>query len=96
MCKTTEHHKKEINLHTYFNIVRKWYILLYIVIHVLSTFTNRMLSYFNVYTFHMLCECVSNWLLFSNFSAISWREQINFQWDDDEVRFVLDKHVEFL
>jgi hypothetical protein len=25
-----------------------------------SAFTNRMLSYFNVYTFHMLCECVSN------------------------------------
>jgi hypothetical protein len=24
-----------------------------------------------------------------------WREQINFQWDDDdEVRFVLDQHVE--
>jgi hypothetical protein len=27
---------------------------------------------------------------FSNFSAISWREQVNFQWDD-EVRFVLDQ-----
>jgi hypothetical protein len=25
---------------------------------------------------------------------ISWREQINFQWDDDEVRFVLDQHAE--
>jgi hypothetical protein len=27
---------------------------------------------------------------------ISWREQINFQWydyDDDEVHFVLDQHV---
>jgi hypothetical protein len=23
-------------------------------------------------------------------SAISWREQVNFQWDDDEVRFVLE------
>jgi hypothetical protein len=31
---------------------------------------------------------------FSNFSAISWREQVNFQWDDDEARFVLDQHVE--
>ena len=30
----------------------------------------------------------------SNFSAISWQEQVNFQWDDDEVRFVLDKHAE--
>ena len=28
------------------------------------------------------------------FSAISWREQVNFQSDDDEVRFVLDQHAE--
>ena len=28
-----------------------------------------------------------------NFSAILWREQVNFQWDDDEVRFVLDHHA---
>jgi hypothetical protein len=28
------------------------------------------------------------------FSAISWREQDNFHWDDDEVRFVLDQHAE--
>jgi hypothetical protein len=27
-------------------------------------------------------------------SAISWREQVNFQRDDDEVRFVLDQHAE--
>jgi hypothetical protein len=26
------------------------------------------------------------------FSAISWREQVNFQSDDDEVRFVPDQH----
>jgi hypothetical protein len=31
---------------------------------------------------------------FSIFSAISWREQVIFQWDDDEVRFVLDQHAE--
>ena len=32
---------------------------------------------------------------FNNFSAISWREQVNFQWDDDdEVRFDLDQHAE--
>ena len=30
----------------------------------------------------------------SNFSAISWREQVIFQWDDDEVHFVLDQHAE--
>ena len=27
----------------------------------------------------------------SNFSAISWSEQVTFQCDDDEVRFVLDQ-----
>ena len=40
---------------------------------------------------------MSEWLLFnakiSNFSAISWREQVNFQWDDDGVHFVLDQHA---
>ena len=39
---------------------------------------------------------VSEWLLFNaNFSAtgISWREQVNFQWDDDEVCFVLDQNA---
>ena len=31
----------------------------------------------------------------SNCSAIAWREQANFQWDDDDqVRFVLDQHAE--
>ena len=29
-----------------------------------------------------------------DFSAISWREQIDFQWDDDEVPFVLDEHAQ--
>jgi hypothetical protein len=29
----------------------------------------------------------------SKFSAISWREQINFQWDEDEVGFVLYQHT---
>jgi len=27
-------------------------------------------------------------------SSILRREQVNFQWDDDEVRFVLDQHAE--
>jgi len=31
---------------------------------------------------------------FNNFSAISEREQINFQWGDYDVRFVLDQHAE--
>jgi len=30
----------------------------------------------------------------SNFSAVSWREQVNCQWDDDEVHFVLDQRAE--
>ena len=28
------------------------------------------------------------------FAAILWREQVNFQWDDDEIRFVLDQQAE--
>ena len=39
------------------------------------------------------------WRHLSNFSAISWGEQVNFQWDDDdddddddEARFVPDQH----
>jgi hypothetical protein len=38
---------------------------------------------------------VSEW---SNMSIhglfISWQEQVNVQWDDDEVHFVLDQHAE--
>ena len=26
------------------------------------------------------------------FLAILWREQVYFQWDDDEIRFFLDQH----
>ena len=42
---------------------------------------------------------MSEWVIivyrqFSNCSAISWREQLNYQWNDDEVRFVLDEHTE--
>ena len=40
---------------------------------------------------------MSEWLLLNAnsaiFLAISWREQVNCQWDDD-VRFVLDQHAE--
>ena len=43
-------------------------------------------------------QWVSEWLLLSANSAfflvISWREQVNFQCDADEVRFVLDQHAE--
>jgi hypothetical protein len=41
---------------------------------------------------------MSEWLLLTAnqqfFSYVSWQGQVNFQWDDDEVRFVLDQHVE--
>ena len=37
---------------------------------------------------------VSEWLLFNANSAICQLYQGNFQWDDDEVRFVLDQHAE--
>jgi hypothetical protein len=38
---------------------------------------------------------VSDWCLTptQKFSALSWWEQVNFQWDDDEGHFVLDKQV---
>jgi hypothetical protein len=45
-------------------------------------------------------EWVSEWVSeccltsIQPFSAISCREQVNIQWDDDEVRFVLDQHTE--
>ena len=37
---------------------------------------------------------VSEWLLFNAISVISWREQVNFQWSDDDVCFVLDQLAE--
>jgi hypothetical protein len=42
-------------------------------------------------------ELVSEWMCncyltpTQQFSAMSWR--VNFQWDDDEIRFVLDQHA---
>ena len=46
---------------------------------------------------HVYITFMCGWLLFNAnsamFAAISWREQVSFQWDDDELRFVLDQHV---
>jgi hypothetical protein len=43
-------------------------------------------------------ECSRSWVRtpfgIQQFSAISWREQVNFQWDDNEIRFELDQYVE--
>jgi hypothetical protein len=48
------------------------------------------------FSFHFGNWQLSERLLFNaNFSVISWREQVNFQWDDDEVRIVLDQQAEF-
>ena len=44
-----------------------------------------------------MSKWVSEWLLFNANSAIFqlyYGEQVNFQCDDDEVRFVLDQHAE--
>ena len=43
-------------------------------------------------------EVKSEWVIvvkcqLSNFSAISWWEQVNFQWNYDEVYIVLDQHA---
>ena len=51
----------------------------------------------NAIFFHLQYECVIVVQhQFSNFSAISWQEQVNFQRDDDddEVRFILDHNAE--
>ena len=42
---------------------------------------------------------MSEWVIvvkrqFRKFSAISWWDQVNIQWDDDDVRFVLDQQAE--
>jgi len=41
-----------------------------------------------------MIEWVSDCCLTPTFSAISWREQVNFQWDDGEIHFVLDQPAE--
>ena len=38
-------------------------------------------------------EWVSEWQLIT-YSAISWREQASFRWDNDDVLFVLDNLIE--
>jgi hypothetical protein len=42
---------------------------------------------------HLMSEWVTNYCLLSSSSGISWREQVHFQWDDDEDRFELDQHA---
>jgi hypothetical protein len=56
-----------------------WYDLTLLRSDVMNTLPSRLL--FN-----------ANWKKFQLY--ISWREQVNFQRDDDEVRFVLDQNTE--
>jgi hypothetical protein len=53
-----------------------------------------------VYISQWIYEWVSEWVSdcwfkcqLNFFTAISWREQVNFEWDDDEVHFVLDQYA---
>ena len=46
----------------------------------------------NITVFDLMNINMSGWL--GNFSAISWWEWVNYQWDDDEFTFVLDQHAE--
>jgi hypothetical protein len=56
------------------------------------------MCYWFISTWIDLIQYLSEWVivvyrqLFSNFSAISWWEQVNVQWDDDEICFVIDQH----
>jgi hypothetical protein len=58
-----------------------------------------VLMYFdseNTVTCNCCAEWVSDYCLMPTqqlYSTISWGEQVNCQWDDDEVRFVLDQHA---
>ena len=45
----------------------------------------------NIQVSEWVSECL---LLNAKSTAITWWEQVNFQWDDDEVRFVLDQQAE--
>jgi hypothetical protein len=66
--------------------------------HLFTDIPFLMSMTFTLTIFTILVDWLIDWLLFNANSAISWREQVNFQWDDDEVRFVLDQHneVDFL
>jgi hypothetical protein len=44
-----------------------------------------------IFMYLRVSEWVSEWVRF--ISAISWREQVNFQCDNDGIRLVLDQHA---
>ena len=56
------------------------------------------LALFLMYILQELLPLACEWVIVdkrqpSHLSALSWREQVNFQRDDDEVRFELDQHA---
>jgi len=53
----------------------------------LSIFSQNLLIWLILRKIHLKIQL-------SNSSSISWREQVTFWWNDDEVRFVLDQHAE--
>jgi hypothetical protein len=60
----------------------------------------KYLLVYHHYNFNFPCQTGTGnkWVIvvkrqISNFSTISWLEQVNFQWDDDDVRFVLAQHA---
>ena len=60
----------------------------------ITTTTSLIFEFKSKWASEWVSEWVSEWLLFNaNSAAISWREQVNFQWDADEVRFALDQHA---
>ena len=56
---------------------------------------NYLFQLWNSYDIRIPEQGLSEWLLLNTNSAIlytiSWREQVNFQWNYDKVRFVLDQ-----
>ena len=79
-----------------FNQRLKWQVIaLFIKVNVKSQFlcifcnfkVNFPIVPVDVYEWVIVVQCQV-----SNFSAISWREQFTFWWDDEDASFVLDQH----
>jgi hypothetical protein len=68
--------------------------------------TDHVARYNSTLAFHLLSQCnifVGNQgkvklhvLLIVNVSYREWTGAVNFQWDDDEIRFVLDQQAELV
>ena len=67
---------------------------LYLRIFVFIQYLIKIQSVYSYNLHSIRQDWVSDYCQLSKFSAISyaWCEQDNFQWDEDEVQFVLDQH----